>query len=330
MDAKHEIVCDLKRVATLLGHCPSRSEYRVHGQFSDRQIINSFKGSPTPFTDAIKAAGFTPKQQKKPKIKAAEFFKADPVTRLDAYRHAPKPLRFRTSDTFKDTLCIPDLHAPWVSDEVLCSIYELADRRAREGRPYRRVVQLGDARDRYADSKFPKSHLIYTPEQEDQEGTKVLSAMWSTLQRINPKDCEYYALLGNHDIRPYLRVAERSPDQMQFFDWAKFYALYEFPGIKLIRDSREELILDGMAFIHGYLSGSGRHRDHMNKIVIHGHTHKAFIAPRPLADRIIWEMDCGLAGDPKAKCMNFTPQKTNGWTLSFAEIDRDGPRIIFV
>lgn len=324
MDDKHEIVSDLKRVAAELGRVPNRDEYRELGRFSDRKVRTHFGA----YTILLRAAGYEPTQDRAPaKLKSAEFFKADLAETIKAYH---PPVRHRSNTDFKDTLYIPDLHAPWVSEDVLCAIYERADTLVRRGTPYRRVVQLGDARDRYADSKFPKSHLIYTPEQEDALATEVLSKMWATLQRILPGDCEYYALLGNHDIRPYLRVAERAPDQLQFFNWDKFYSLYEFPGVKLIRDPREPLILDNVAHIHGYAAGNGKHRDFLNQSVVHGHTHKAAITVRALVDRTIVELDCGLAGDFRAKCMNFTPMKTTGWTLSFGEWDRYGPRFILV
>lgn len=65
---KHEILCDLKRVAVKLKKTPSRAEYRKHGQLSDYTIANVFGG----WVLATQAAGLPPLVEKPPPVELRE------------------------------------------------------------------------------------------------------------------------------------------------------------------------------------------------------------------------------------------------------------------
>lgn len=322
----HDARLNLLSVARSLGHTPGRDEYFAHAEHNvtKAQMYELFGG----WTQFVTGAGLTPKDERKKKLpSAAEFFAADVQKTLIDYQQLPKVRRIRFPEDFGNTLCIPDTHFPFVSTEVLCAIYEFADRMERTGNPVKRIVQLGDLYDMFSHSRFPRSFNFYTPRAEREAGYAGAAEMWKTLFKIC-KGAEGHQLLGNHDIRPYLRTLERNPEGEDFFDWNKFYGLFTFPGVALVRDHRQELFLDDIAFIHGHKSGLGEHSQFMLRNTVCGHTHRAGLAFKEYRDRIIFEMNCGLAGDPRAKALGFTPQKITNWTPAFGWIDRDGPRPI--
>jgi hypothetical protein len=98
--------------------------------------------------------------------------------------------------------------------------------------------------------------------------------------------------------------------------------------VTTVHDYREELVLQGIAHHHGYMSKIGQQRDFMQTNLVSGHTHKGNVSFRPLRDRTIAHLDCGYLGDPHAKALQYTPQKTTGWTLGWGLWDEYGPRFI--
>lgn len=69
--SKKLIADDLKRVASKLKRTPSRDEYRKLGKFSEHRVKEAFEGS---FTNALTAAGLTPKAARVTNVLEAEGF----------------------------------------------------------------------------------------------------------------------------------------------------------------------------------------------------------------------------------------------------------------
>jgi hypothetical protein len=102
-----------------------------------------------------------------------------------------------------------------------------------------------------------------------------------------------------------------------------------FEGVKTLHDPREELKLPGnVDVIHGYLGRLGDHRNYTLTNVVHGHTHTGGVVFRQVAGRVLWELDCGLAGDMESKALSYTPQKSTKHTLGWGFLDEYGPRFI--
>jgi hypothetical protein len=86
--------------------------------------------------------------------------------------------------------------------------------------------------------------------------------------------------------------------------------------------------IEDIAFHHGYRSQLGSHRDYMHMNFVGGHTHRGGVVFRNIKNETLWELNCGLAGDPTSKGLSYTSQKMNDWTLGFGAIDEYGPRFI--
>ena len=83
-----------------------------------------------------------------------------------------------------------------------------------------------------------------------------------------------------------------------------------------------------VAVIHGYKSQIGQHRDALMYNVVAGHLHRGGVAFRSIRGRTLWELNCGLAGDPESKGLSYTPSRITDWTLGWGFLDLYGPRFI--
>lgn len=189
------------------------------------------------------------------------------------------------------------------------------------------IVQVGDLRDWYSASRFPRKVNIMTPKQEDELAGFYADAMWETLCKELPK-ADKYQLLGNHCIRPLARVLEKAPEFEEDMV-ERVHERYTFDGVKTIYDPREELDLDGVRFIHGYLSKLGDHAIYNQMPVVCGHTHRGGVAYIPMKEKISFELNAGYLGDASHPALSYTAQKrATKWTLGFGLIDQDGPRFV--
>jgi hypothetical protein len=188
-------------------------------------------------------------------------------------------------------------------------------------------VQVGDLMDRYSHSRFPRSHNVYRPEQEDELARKGAEEMWAEVRKAAPR-ASLFQLLGNHDLRPLKQVLAAYP-QMEKWAEKMLAESMTFEGVKTLHDPREELKLPGnVDVIHGYLGRLGDHRNYTLTNVVHGHTHTGGVVFRQVAGRVLWELDCGLAGDMESKALSYTPQKSTKHTLGWGFLDEYGPRFI--
>lgn len=315
----HELIADLKRVAAALGHAPSRREYEQHGGvFAERQFRNHFKG----FSPAIIAAGLQGAvvKEKPRKITAEDVFGRDINEHLTEYFKAAYPVtQAPRRQALTSTAVVGDLHFPFTNLNTLTAFYHFISTH----RPAR-IVQMGDLYDMFAHSKFPGSMNIYTPKQEMDLAQSMARDFWKKCQEIVP-GVECHLIMGNHDVRPLKRILESYPAGEMFFNIRPWF---EFEGVKTLHDSREELILDGVAYHHGFRGKLGDHRDHnlMNSVV--GHTHRGGVVNRQIRGEVLWELNAGYMGDPLSKALSYTPSKISHWTQGWGWVDEWGARFI--
>lgn len=313
----HEIVCDIKRVASDIGHAPSKREYIEHGAFSERQIRNAFGN----FAPAIHAAGLISEKPKaKPKIKAEDLFGRDIVDVLAEYHRQNSPQMTTRQTKIEPTLFIPDTHFPFVCQRTLSELYYFI----KQHKHITTVVQLGDLFDSLSNGKFPRSMNIYTPKQEIDLGFQMAHEMWAKIRELLP-EATCHQILGNHDIRPLKRILEAYPEGEMFFSIDKYF---KFDGVETLMDTRQELDIDDALITHGTYTKIGDHVRFYRKSVVHGHTHRAGVHFIPYDGEILFELDCGLMGDPKSKALSYTPSKITHWSLGWGYRDEWGPRFI--
>lgn len=308
---QHDLICKLKNLAIELRRTPTRDEFVKQVGFH-RRIINEF-GS---YTALVQACDLDPVRS--PKKINNEVFHKDIGKHLQAYKPPVKV----SLEPYKRCLFIPDTHFPFIHQPTLEKLFKFAEKEQPEI-----IVQVGDLYDNVSHTKFPRSHNIFTPREEQAKARRQASEMWETLWKLVP-DSRRIQIYGNHDLRALKRILEVYPEAE---DWIaqKISELMTFPEVETIHDSREELILPGeVMVIHGYKTGLGEHRDFAMYNAVCGHRHIGSVVYRQLRDRILWELNCGLLGDPNAKGLTYTPQKISNWTLGWGWLDEYGPRFI--
>lgn len=186
------------------------------------------------------------------------------------------------------------------------------------------IIQLGDLYDLYAHAKFPRSHNVMTPRQEVDKARELAEKFWADLKKAVPR-ASCYQLTGNHDVRPYKRILERYPEIERM---APFKEFFDFDGVSTTHDHRSGVEIDGVLYIHGYLSGLGKHAQYFQKSVVCGHTHKAGVVFFKQKKKLIFECNAGMLADDSAIPLSYTPTKFNHWTTTCALIDRQGPKLI--
>lgn len=306
---QHQLICELKDHAIELGRTPTRDEFVK--RIKQRQVLDELGG----YAVLCQAAGLDGAGRVR-KLTSAIFERH--VAEVIAQHEPIAPI---PQANYTKTLCIGDTHFPFVSQRVLDFIYEWAEK----NKP-RRIVQIGDLYDMYCASKFPRSQNVYSPEEEETLARHGAETMWSTLRRICP-EAECVQLKGNHDIRPLKRTLESAPS-LEHVIAKHLDHLMTFDGVKLIVDPRQEYIVDGIQFIHGYRSKLGDHRDYTLMHTVCGHSHVGGVTFKRLRGQTLWELNCGYAGDPESKALGYTPQRLTHWTHGLGAIDELGPRFV--
>lgn len=194
---------------------------------------------------------------------------------------------------------------------------------------YDYFIQVGDLHDRYSASKFARSYNLFTPRDERKWCNYYAEILWGFVARGSAK--ERYQLLGNHCVRPVKRILEVAPE----FEDEMLQVLhedYDFEGVKSILDPREELYVDGICFLHGYLAALGKHAEYNLKNFVGGHTHRGgtvFLPKDGHETKQIWELNAGYVADPGSPGLSYTMQKrATRWTHGFGIIDQYGPRFV--
>lgn len=164
------------------------------------------------------------------------------------------------------------------------------------------------------------------PQEEVKQARKYASDMWATIRKLQPR-AKLYQLLGNHDVRLLKRAEEKFPEAQDLVK-GSLLDLYRFPHVKTITDPRDELVIGGIVFIHGYLGKPLAHVKWNHKSVVHGHNHRASIIFTPIKGKLLWELDAGFLADIRHEPLGYHPQRTTNWVLGHAEIINGVPRFI--
>lgn len=305
----HDLVTALKDISLELGRVPSRAEFEARvkgGRYRLQQVFGTYSA-------LIAAAGLTIATG--PERARSAFMSRDLVDHLES-RVETIPRAHRVDAPI---LVIGDTHFPFAHKEAIAWIYQVAKKLKPKA-----IVQIGDLYDLLAWSAFPKSMNTYTPKQEIELARSHAEEFWTSLRKASP-DAKCFQLIGNHDVRPMKRLLENAPALEVFIH---FDPWFEFDGVETIKDSREELVLNDVVFIHGHKAKLGAHRDFMSQNVVVGHSHTGGVVFRALKDRIVWELNAGFVGDAGSKAFTYTPQKTVSWTLGVGVIDALGPRFV--
>lgn len=267
----------------------------------------------------VQAAGLDPNRVNK-KIDNA-IFEKDLVRHLEEYRAIESnPVQ---KEPWPRIAIISDIHWPFESQKVIDSFYEFISEFTPE-----HVVLNGDAWDMYSHSKYPRSHNIFLPREEEDMAREKNEIFWKEVKSRCPK-AACHQNLGNHSVRPIKRILESAPTLEHWIE-AYFKQLLTFEGVHTHFDIREELDIAGILIFHGYRTQLGAHRDYTLRNCVNGHTHRGGAVFRQIRGEIIWELNSGVAGDPLSKGLSYTPQKITEWTPGFGAVDKYGPRFIGV
>jgi predicted phosphodiesterase len=322
---EHGLVSALKQLALELGRTPTQAQFSKMVTGSHKYRI--YWPAPNSWNKFVQAAGLAPTFNPPAKI-TNEVFKVDINEHLDQY--VPKIVK--PQGPWPSIASISDIHWPFSNKKVIDRFLEYVG----DEKP-KWVIINGDAFDMYSHSRFPRSHNIFTPEEEENRAKAANLAFWKEVRRrlglpevpVKKEDYELWQLMGNHDIRPIKQVLTHLPT---IEHWAVKYMkeLFTFPGVTTEHDHRQELMIGNIAVFHGYRSKLGEHRDFMLCHTMNGHTHKGGVSWRRVGDQNLFELNSGLAGDPQAKGLTYTPQKSTDQTPGFSNVNKYGPQFVSV
>lgn len=307
----HQLHSALLNLAQELGKTPTKEEFtKIPGTgYALRKFYHRR------YEDLLLAAGLD--LNTTPKKITNEIFRKDINQHLSEYEAKV----IQKSKKYPKILIVGDLHFPFHHKKCLESIHEFA----KENQPDY-IIQIGDLYDQYSHAKFPRSHNLFTPREEEKLARDLAEKMWSRFGSECP-NAKKIQILGNHDARPLKRVLESLP-QMEHWVEKYFQELMSFEGVETLLNSREEYKIEDILIIHGYSSKLGDHRDHYLNSIIVGHSHTGGVSFRQVNGKILFELNVGYVADQFAKGLSYTPTRTVKWTLGNGWIDQYGPRFI--
>lgn len=215
-------------------------------------------------------------------------------------------------------LAIPDLHFPWAID--LNPVYAAIEREKPDV-----VCQLGDLLDQFAHSKYSRTFDLMTPSEELSAGRGLAEAFWLNVRKAGHSKMKMIQLKGNHDVRVEKRIYDKYPEIASLVDLSR---LYRFPNVETMDSDKSELLIDGVIYIHGWMTGIGKHANYFNQSVVHGHTHRGSVNFWPRKNTLLFELDCGYLADPKARPLQYGSTMTTQWLHGYGIVDLLGPRFI--
>lgn len=214
-------------------------------------------------------------------------------------------------------LVIGDTHFPFHSVSAYKNLLLIA----KDLKPTH-IVQIGDLLDQYVFSKYSRQ-IDITPQDDIDYGLNIAVKMWWDLQKIAPS-AKCHQLIGNHDVRMSKRISERIPELSKFFS---FKNLYKFANVKVSESDRDYLEINGVMYVHGWLSKSIDHARYFNKPTVHGHRHRPCIE---YDRKDLWSMDVGFMGDEAQLPLQYTANRFSKWTVSCGVVENNMPRIILL
>lgn len=308
---KHSLIVDITALAQELDRTPTANEFYKSKARLEASTMREFGR----YNALVSAAGLAP--NKEYRRLTNQVFEKNIEQHIQEY--IPRePIERKPWPTIH---VISDIHWPFHSQRVIDRFLEsVGDMKPQY------VIINGDAWDNYSHSRFPKSHNVFTPREEEALSRTNNENFWLEVQKRSPKSI-CYQMLGNHSVRPLKRILETYPEAE---DWIKqkMHELFTYPNVSTIHDIREELMFGDVAIFHGYRSKLGEHRDYTQYNCINGHTHQGGVSYKRIRGQTLWELNTGLAGDPEAKGLTYTQQKITTWTNGWGELDSRGPRFI--
>lgn len=214
-------------------------------------------------------------------------------------------------------LVIGDLHFPFHCKKAYKNLLAIA----KKLRPTH-IVQIGDLLDQYVFSKYSRS-LQVSPLEEIEHGLQLATDMWAGLIKLSPS-AKCYQLLGNHDVRMAKRITERMPELCEFFSHND---LYKFTGVNVCKSDRDFIEIEGVIYVHGWLSKSIDHAKFFGKPTVHGHRHRPCIE---YDRKELWSMDVGYMANRESLPLQYTSSKFTKWTTSCGIVENGLPRIILL
>lgn len=303
---QHEAIARLLKLSEDLQRTPKWNEIKT---VVSTDVIYRLFGSIPEF---ISAAGLEPVEKNR-RIDNS-IFEAKIQNQVENFVH-----REKQKQIFEKTVILGDTHFPFVHKPTLDKAIQFI----KDFQP-KYVIQIGDLFDMLSHGRFPRSLSTYNPREEMLEGRKMAVDMWKAIQAAAPK-AECHQILGNHDIRPMKKILEAYPEAEVFFDFEKWF---KFDNVETHSDIRQELMINGICYIHGYRSKLGEHRDYNRLSTVCGHSHLGGVSFKNYGTETLFELNAGYIGDPESKALSYTPQKIINWTHGVGVIDSHGPRFI--
>lgn len=319
---EHELICAVRQLAEELGVTPTRYQFEANVKNGRHALEKTFGN----YQSLLNQAGLVPVRESK-KINDSIFEKDIELhlsehQRVSLTEKATKLSENVTIDkSYHSIAVISDIHWPFHDQKVIERFYEYVGDEKPEY-----VIINGDAMDMYSHSKFPKSHNIFTPRDEMATAQRLNAQFWVEIEKRCPTSKKIQTL-GNHCIRPLKRILNTYPEAE---DWIteKLNEIFTFPGVETIFDHRQEIKIGNILVFHGYKTKLGSHRDFVLANTINGHSHVGGVLFRQIQGQVLWELNSGLAGDPEAKGLTYTPQKITNWTPGFGAVTKYGPQFI--
>lgn len=224
----------------------------------------------------------------------------------------------------RKVLVVGDMHLPFADRSVMSQIYS-----AIEQHNPQIVVQIGDLFDMFAMSRFYRTHNLMTPKEEVEKGRLQAEAFWGLIgsYRVNRQKIKCFQLMGNHDVRPFKRVLEKMPE-LESVLASSLHELFAFKGVETLRSDREELDIDGVRYIHGYMSKLGDHARYFLQPTVCGHSHRGGTHFFTNNGKPIWELNVGYVADNSQVPLQYNQTKTTRWTHGYGLVDEAGPRFV--
>lgn len=310
---QHEILQDLKRVASELGHAPTYTEYiqQQKGKFSERQIRKYFKN----FTGALIAAGLQgaieESAKKKTKFKYVPLklqgFVVHELDLDELFERAGNPEVLKL-------IAQPDTHVPFHDEAALSALLSFS-------RDYRPDVWqiMGDFADMAGISHWPSDDLKprrLIPEMI--EARKVLKQIQEASESVSTR----IYISGNHENWLEQAKVAKLPELFDGIEElgidVSLAALLNLNDFDYTLYPMNDIIRIGHAnFSHGIYAGNNHPKTHLDKLkknFYYGHLH----------DTKAWN-DTGMDGPIEAQSLGclcrldakFLKGKPNNWVHSF-------------
>lgn len=183
------------------------------------------------------------------------------------------------------------------------------------------VVQIGDLYDFYCYSRFAKSANKCEPLEETTKARGMAEFFWASVQALAPKaDC--LQLVGNHDIRVVKQVMDKLPEWEGILT-DHLTEMMSFDGVTTEISATQEVIVDGIVFMHGFRTKLGDHARYNRLPTVVGHSHTGGVVfEKLMGDGVIWELNCGQTVDYNAHALQYGNQKHKKWVAGYGLIEK--------